>query len=78
MPIPHRLQGRVRVHPQGLFNFSTPLDASGRHRWGPLAPQARVEVELQHPGQTWSGHGYLDSNVTSNYGSQATSFQAVL
>ena len=62
MPIPHRLQGRVRVHPQGLFNFSTPLDGSGRHRWGPLAPQARVEVELQHPGQTWSGHGYLDSN----------------
>jgi carotenoid 1,2-hydratase len=62
MPIPHRIQGQVRVHPQGLFNFSTPLDAHGRHRWGPLAPQARVEVALQHPAQRWRGHGYLDSN----------------
>ena len=62
MPIPHPIRGRVRVHPQGLFNFSTPLDARGLHRWGPLAPHARVEVALEQPGQKWSGHGYLDSN----------------
>ena len=62
VPIPRRVQGSVRIEPQGLFNFSTPLDARGRHRWGPLAPRARVEVNLQHPAQHWSGSGYLDSN----------------
>ena len=62
VPIPHRVRGRVTVHPQQLFDFSTPLDKLGRHRWGPLAPHARVEVALQHPAQRWSGHAYLDSN----------------
>ncbi len=62
MPIPHRITGQVRVEPGQLFNFSTTLDAQGRHRWGPLAPQARVQVDLQHPAQRWSGHAYLDSN----------------
>jgi carotenoid 1,2-hydratase len=62
MPIPHRLRGQVRVHPEQLIDFSTPLEASGRHRWGPIAPQARVEVALEQPAQRWSGHGYLDSN----------------
>ena len=27
VPIPRRVKGTVRVEPQGLFNFSTPLDA---------------------------------------------------
>ena len=62
VPIPRRVKGTVRIEPQGLFNFSTPLDAMGHHRWGPLAPRARVEVNLQHPAQRWSGSGYLDSN----------------
>ena len=62
MPIPHRLRGRVRVHPGQLFQFSTSLDAAGKHRWGPLAPHARVEVELDSPAQRWTGHAYLDSN----------------
>jgi len=62
MPIPHRITGQVRIEPGQLFNFSTALDARGRHRWGPLAPQARVQVDLQHPAQRWSGHAYLDSN----------------
>ncbi|MEI7784340.1 MAG: carotenoid 1,2-hydratase [Betaproteobacteria bacterium] len=62
MPVPWRVRGQVRVYPQQLFNFSTPLEATGRHRWGPIAPQARVEVELSKPEQRWSGHAYLDSN----------------
>ena len=36
--------------------------ADGRHRWGPIAPQARIEVDLQQPGQRWTGTAYLDSN----------------
>ena len=61
-PIPHRVVGRVRLHPERLFTFHTALDPSGRHRWGPIAPSARIEVELDHPAQRWSGHAYLDSN----------------
>jgi carotenoid 1,2-hydratase len=62
VPLPRRVRGRVRVWPQGLSRFVAPLDAEGRHRWGPIAPCARVEVDLQRPGARWSGHGYLDSN----------------
>jgi carotenoid 1,2-hydratase len=62
VPIPRRIRGTVRVIPQQLFRFSTALDANGRHHWGPIAPSARVEVNLQQPAQRWSGHAYLDSN----------------
>ena len=62
MPLPRRVRGRVRVHPQGLCRFVAPLDAAGRHRWGPIAPCARIEVDLDRPGLRWRGHAYLDSN----------------
>ena len=62
VPVPHAVRGRVRVHPQRLFNFSTPIDRAGRHRWGPIAPSARIEVEMDAPGQRWQGQAYLDSN----------------
>jgi carotenoid 1,2-hydratase len=61
-PLPLRVRGQVRVHPQGLCRFVTGLDAQARHRWGPIAPCARVEVDLQQPAARWSGHAYLDSN----------------
>ena len=61
-PLPRRVRGRVRVFPQGLCRFTAPLDAAGRHRWGPIAPCARIEVELDRPGLRWSGQAYLDSN----------------
>ena len=62
VPIPHRVRGQVRVHADTWFNFSTSIDALGKHRWGPLAPSARVEVNLRHPSQQWQGNAYLDSN----------------
>ena len=62
VPFPNRVKGQVRVHPQGLFNFSTAIDPHGLHRWGPIAPSARVEVNLSSPDQSWSGNGYFDSN----------------
>jgi carotenoid 1,2-hydratase len=61
-PIPRRVRGRIRVWPQGLSNFVTALDDGGRHRWGPIAPCARIEVDLDKPGAKWAGHAYLDSN----------------
>lgn len=62
VPIPRRVRGRVRVRPQGLSRFVTALDAGGRHRWGPIAPCSRIEVELDDPAVRWQGHAYLDSN----------------
>jgi carotenoid 1,2-hydratase len=62
VPIPHRVRGQVRVHADTWFDFSTPIDDCGKHRWGPLAPSARIEVNLQHPAQQWTGNAYLDSN----------------
>jgi carotenoid 1,2-hydratase len=62
VPLPHRVRGQVRVYADTWFNFSTPIDHSGKHRWGPLAPSARVEVNMQHPSQQWTGNAYLDSN----------------
>ncbi len=62
VPLPSRVRGRVRLHPRGLCNFTAALDAAGRHRWGPIAPCSRIEVELDQPGLRWSGHAYLDSN----------------
>lgn len=62
VPIPRRVCGRVRVRPQALCNFVAGLDDAGRHRWGPIAPCSRVEVEFDRPGLSWQGHAYLDSN----------------
>ena len=62
VPIPKRVLGTVRVYPDALCNYSNALDDQGKHRWGPIAPCARVEVDLQKPGLKWQGHAYLDSN----------------
>ncbi len=62
-PLPSRLKGVVRLHPAALVDRSFALDAAGRHRWRPVAPCARVEVELSHPALRWHGAGYLDSNT---------------
>jgi len=62
VPIPIKIRGRVSVYPEQLFDFSTPLDLAGKHHWGPIAPSSRVEVNLSHPQQRWSGHAYVDSN----------------
>jgi carotenoid 1,2-hydratase len=61
-PIPQRIRGHIRITPQRLFSFSTALDPKGLHRWGPIAPSARIEVRLREPEQRWSGQAYLDSN----------------
>lgn len=62
VPVPQRVRGQVRVQADTWFNFSTPIDQAGSHRWGPIAPSARVAVNLQHPAQKWHGNAYLDSN----------------
>lgn len=61
-PWPRPLRGRIRVRPRAVTAERFQLDAMGRHRWRPIAPQARVEVEFTEPALAWSGDGYLDSN----------------
>lgn len=57
-----RVRGTVRV--TGLADRSLPLalDATGRHRWWPVAPRGRVRVELDHPRVAFDGEGYADCN----------------
>lgn len=62
VPLPRRVRGRVTVTPTALCRFVTALDADGRHRWGPIGPVSRVEVEFERPALRWQGHAYLDSN----------------
>jgi carotenoid 1,2-hydratase len=61
-PLPRAVRGVLRLHPHALTTFHAALDARGRHRWGPIAPCARIEVYLQEPSLQWQGHAYFDSN----------------
>jgi carotenoid 1,2-hydratase len=61
-PLPWRVLGRVRLHPSALSRFGAALDSAGRHRWGPIAPTGRVEVDLQRPRLRWQGRAYFDCN----------------
>lgn len=63
MPWAGRLRGTVRVHPLAIAGGSHALDAAGAHQWRPIAPCARVEVDLTHPALHWRGSAYLDSNL---------------
>ncbi|WP_235830291.1 carotenoid 1,2-hydratase [Algihabitans albus] len=62
VPLPRRVRGRVRLLPEALTERSFVLDGKERHRWWPLAPVSRIEVELDSPDLHWSGPAYLDSN----------------
>jgi len=62
VPWPRRVRGRIRVHPQSRPDYTAVLDAQGHHRWTPIAPRSRVELDLEQPALRWSGTGYLDSN----------------
>ena len=61
-PIPTPIRGEITLHPQVLTNTALPLDPVQLHWWQPIAPRARVEVELSRPKLRWSGTGYLDTN----------------
>jgi carotenoid 1,2-hydratase len=62
-PFPQRVRGTVRLYPKAITGHRIALDRAGRHRWWPIAPESRVEVDLTHPALRWCGHGYLDTNA---------------
>ena len=62
VPWPSRLRGELCLRPQGLATQSHALDAQGRHRWWPIAARAEARLDCSHPGLSWRGSAYLDSN----------------
>ncbi|MGA2043618.1 MAG: hydratase [Roseiarcus sp.] len=64
-PVPRRIRGAVRLEPEFLHPAPFALDARGRHAWRPIAPRARVSVDLAAPDLKWRGHGYFDANAGS-------------
>ncbi len=61
-PIPYPLRGRIDVRFDAVTGLVFDLDEAGRHRWRPLAPSARVELEFDQPALSWNGRAYLDAN----------------
>lgn len=62
VPIPGRLRGTIRLIPTAITQQAFLLNEEGRHRWWPIAPCARVQVQLDHPRLSWQGDGYFDMN----------------
>ena len=60
---PHRVKGYVKLYPEAVVNHPVVLDKAARHCWWPIAPCAKVEVELEQPCLSWSGSGYFDFNT---------------
>ena len=58
VPWPSRIRGTVTLH--APLRFDHPVELAPGHRWCPIAPATRVEVNLG--ALRWSGPGYLDSN----------------
>ncbi len=58
-----RVKGRIRLLPAALVDRPLALGRTERHFWWPVAPCARVEVDLDEPDISWSGSGYLDMNI---------------
>jgi carotenoid 1,2-hydratase len=62
-PLGRSLRGKVVLHPDARTGLEIPIDDRGQHRWWPVAPLARIEVDLPLPGARFSGHGYHDANA---------------
>lgn len=62
-PFARRVAGRIEVQPDYFNTRRFELDAGGRHSWRPIAPAARISVDMQSPSVRWQGGGYLDTNA---------------
>jgi len=62
-PVPMRVRGTIRLHPQCAVERGFALEPGGAHRWQPIAPRARVEVAFERPDLRWQGDGYFDTNA---------------
>jgi len=56
------VRGTIRLIPTALPTTRFYLDENGKHVWQPLAPAARIEVDMREPALAWSGTAYFDHN----------------
>jgi carotenoid 1,2-hydratase len=62
-PMGRPVRGRIVVHPETRTGLELTIDERAEHRWWPIAPLSRIEVDLPLPGVRFSGHGYHDANA---------------
>lgn len=62
VPFPRRVRGRIYVELAQQCDESYPLAQQGGHLWRPIAPSAKIRVELTDPPMRWEGRAYVDSN----------------
>jgi carotenoid 1,2-hydratase len=62
-PLRRPIRGKIVLDPVALSGTPHALDAAGAHTWWPIAPHARVSVELSEPSLRFEGGGYLDANA---------------
>ena len=62
VPVPRKVKGTIRVTAPFRTRAAFELDGKGRHFWQPIAPAARVAVDMASPDLQWTGEAYLDSN----------------
>jgi carotenoid 1,2-hydratase len=62
LPMVSRVRGQVTLTPRAMTSVEMPLTDDGAHVWRPFAPTCDIDVALDAPGWTWSGHGYFDAN----------------
>ena len=53
--LPLSIRGRVEVRSESINLRRFVLELQGRHLWRPIAPQARVAVDLDRPSLHWRG-----------------------
>jgi carotenoid 1,2-hydratase len=63
VPWPSKVRGKIVLRTPPLVRHTFSLDESGCHRWRPLAPSARIDVQLDQPIRHWQGAAYFDSNA---------------
>jgi len=61
-PLPQRIRGTIDLDVGARPAHGVTLDHGGRHRWGVIAPCARIDVRLDAPALSWVGNAYLDTN----------------
>ncbi len=61
-PLGQSVEGRITLSLEQVSDECFELDGRGHHWWWPIAPQARVQVDMKRPDLRWEGNGYLDSN----------------
>ncbi|PPC90273.1 MAG: hydratase [Methylocystis sp.] len=62
-PLPKPIRGEIVVKPLAINTKEFTLETKGNHTWRPIAPVARVSLDLDAPDLRWKGHAYFDTNA---------------